>query len=93
MLLRGSADYHPSVKEVQMLEMTGSKGTDELLSPRVFNTHLQFPHLPTDMIKRQVLLVVSSAFLRDSHHNSQLCVCHSRFDEAFFTLIIHYIAQ
>lgn len=52
MLLRGSAEYHPAVKELQMLEMTGSKGTEDLPSPRVFNTHLRFRHLPKDMINR-----------------------------------------
>lgn len=52
MLLRGSAEYHPTVKEAQMLEMTGTSSAENLSSPRVFNTHLMFRHLPKDFIER-----------------------------------------
>ena len=52
MLLQGSAEYHKSVKEEQMIELKGATGADQLTSPRVFNTHLRFRQLPKDMIKR-----------------------------------------
>jgi len=52
MLLRNSAEYHPTVKEEQMIELKGAQGADQLPSPRVFNTHLRFRQLPNDMIKR-----------------------------------------
>lgn len=57
MLLRGSAEYHPSVKEAQMMELKGSSGADQLTSPRVFNTHLRFRQLPTDMINRKCKII------------------------------------
>lgn len=57
MLLRGSAEYHPSKKQVQMLELKGFSGADQMMSPRVFNTHLRFRQLPTDMIKRKCKII------------------------------------
>ena len=57
MLLQGSAEYHESTKEVQMLELTGSQGSENLPSPRVFNTHLYFRQLPQDMISRQCKMI------------------------------------
>ncbi|XP_045157074.2 sulfotransferase 1C2-like [Mercenaria mercenaria] len=57
MLLQGSAEYHTSMKEAQMLELTGSSGADALDSPRVFNTHLRFEQLPADMIKRNCKII------------------------------------
>lgn len=58
MLLKGSSEYHKSMKEAQMLELTGTSGSDGIPSPRVFNTHLRFRQLPSDMIKRLCIKIL-----------------------------------
>lgn len=57
MLLQGTAEYHKSMKEAQMLEFTGVTGVDAIPSPRVFNTHLRFRQLPSDMINRRSKII------------------------------------
>ncbi|KAL4235901.1 sulfotransferase 1 [Mactra antiquata] len=57
MLLRQTTDYHQSMKEAQMIELTETSVIDKLDSPRVLNTHLPFDKLPTDMIKRRCKLI------------------------------------
>lgn len=57
MLLRGSTEYHQTVKEAQMLELTGPQGSENLSSPRVFNSHLRFRQLPKDMISRNCKMI------------------------------------
>ncbi|XP_052776756.1 sulfotransferase 1C2-like [Mya arenaria] len=57
MLLRGTAEYHASMKEAQMIELTGASAAANIPSPRVFNTHLLFRQLPTDAFKRRCKMV------------------------------------
>ncbi|KAH3698263.1 sulfotransferase 1C2-like [Dreissena polymorpha] len=57
MLLRGSAEYHTSMKEELMLELTGSDVIGELTPPRVFNSHLRFRQLPKEMISKNCKLI------------------------------------
>lgn len=57
MLLRGSADYHPSMKEAQMMELSDVTAMADLTSPRVFNTHLRFRQLPKDMLSRKCKII------------------------------------
>ena len=57
MLMRGSVEYHQDMKEAQMLELADPKSSENLSSPRVFNTHLRFRHLPKDMISRSCKMI------------------------------------
>ena len=79
MLLQGSAEYHESTKEVQMLELTGSRGSEDLPSPRVFNTHLLFRQLPRSMISRKCKMIYVTRNPKDMAvsryvHNQKGCV-------------------
>ena len=74
MLMRGTTEYHQEMKEAQMMELTDPQSYKDLSSPRVFNTHLRFRHLPRDMISRSCKIIYIGRNPKDMavsryHHN------------------------
>ncbi|OWF35184.1 sulfotransferase family cytosolic 1B member 1-like [Mizuhopecten yessoensis] len=53
MLMRSKAERVPGVKESAMLELIPQSRFDNLPSPRVLNTHLQYGQVPKDMLNRR----------------------------------------
>ena len=57
-----------------MMELTDPQSYKDLSSPRVFNTHLRFRHLPRDMISRSCKIIYIGRNPKDMavsryHHN------------------------
>ncbi|KAL3868682.1 hypothetical protein ACJMK2_041460 [Sinanodonta woodiana] len=57
MLLTKSLEYHEKPKEAMMMEMVETSQLEDLPSPRIFNTHLRFRHLPEDIISRKCKVI------------------------------------
>ncbi|XP_060074361.1 sulfotransferase 1B1-like [Ylistrum balloti] len=53
MLIRNKAERIPGEKESAMLELIQQSRFDNLPSPRVLNTHVQYGHVPKDFLDRR----------------------------------------
>ena len=55
MLISGTTDYSTKVKEFNMLEFIDDMTMPgHMTSPRLFNSHLYFTHLPQQLVEKKV---------------------------------------
>ncbi|XP_046542790.1 sulfotransferase 1C2-like [Haliotis rubra] len=54
MLKAGNSEYNKKAKEIAMLGMPKFERADELPSPRVLNSHLNFRHLPEKLVEKKI---------------------------------------
>ncbi|XP_067680778.1 sulfotransferase 1C2-like [Haliotis asinina] len=54
MLRAGNSEYNKKAKEIAMLGMPQTERADELPSPRVLNSHLNFRHLPEKLVEKKI---------------------------------------
>ncbi|XP_060065089.1 sulfotransferase 1C2-like [Ylistrum balloti] len=57
MLLKGSAEYDKTVKEENMLDFHFPSEFDDLKSPRVFNSHFTWRHLPREVHEKKCKII------------------------------------
>lgn len=57
MLVKGSTDYEQKSKETVTNEFHLPEEFDTMPSPRIFNTHLPFRHLPRDMKNKRCKMI------------------------------------
>ncbi|XP_033752290.1 sulfotransferase family cytosolic 1B member 1-like isoform X1 [Pecten maximus] len=57
MLLKGSAEYDKTTKEENMIDFHFPAEFDNLPSPRVFNTHFTWRHLPSEINEKKCKII------------------------------------
>ncbi|OWF54960.1 sulfotransferase 1A1-like [Mizuhopecten yessoensis] len=77
MLLRGSAEYDKTVKEENMIDFHFPKEFENLESPRVFNSHFTWRHLPTEIRDKKCKIIFLQRNPKDTavsyfHHMKNL---------------------
>lgn len=75
MLHKGKAETIPVIKQYSFMEGLSTENLKSMESPRIFNTHLRFHQLPTDMINRKTKIVLIHRKPKDvaaSHYNHHL---------------------